>query len=182
LEALVLTNIIRSCLEGNESARRALYAKYAPSIMGLCFRYSNCKADAEEILQESFIKAFQNLHRLNDPERFEWWLKRIAVNSAITFYKKNRRLIHRRDVEHFENMLTDSFSIDKKLELDEVLTIIQRLPEKMRLVINLYAIDGYTHEEISTMLKISIGTSKSNLFDARKRLVKELGKTEENSK
>jgi len=150
--------------------------------MGLCFRYSNCKADAEEILQESFIKAFQNLHRLNDPERFEWWLKRIAVNSAITFYKKNRRLIHRRDVEHFENMLTDSFSIDKKLELDEVLTIIQRLPEKMRLVINLYAIDGYTHEEISTMLKISIGTSKSNLFDARKRLVKELGKTEENSK
>ena len=60
--------------------RRALYTRYAPSIMGLCYRYSNCKADAEEILQESFIKAFQNLHRLNDPERFEWWLKRIAVN------------------------------------------------------------------------------------------------------
>lgn len=143
---------------------------FAPHILSICHRYAKNKIDAEDIFNESVLKVFSYLHQLKELEKIEWWMKRIVINEAIRFYKKNRSLVFIEDYQTVNASEMESGDVYKKMEVDEVLKVIQELPDRMRLVINLFSIEGFSHEEIAEMLGISVGTSKSNLFDARKKI------------
>jgi RNA polymerase sigma-70 factor (ECF subfamily) len=170
LDTQELNEIVAGCIQADSKHRKAFYMLFAPHMLSVSHRYARNREDAEDIFQESVLKTFNNIHQLKDLEKIEWWTKRIVINEAIQFYNKNRKLIFTENYETFQQV--DDFSMDifKSMELEEVLEAIRTLPDKMRLVINLYAIEGYSHDEIADMLKISVGTSKSNLFDARKRI------------
>jgi len=162
--------IISGCLKDDGKQKKAFYVLFAPHMLSVSHRYARNKTDAEDIFQESVLNVFNNLHQLRDQEKIEWWMKRIVINQAIQFYRKNKNLTFFEDNQSYESSVIVSIDILKKIEVDEVLDAIQQLPDKMRLVINLFAIEGLSHEEIAEMLSISVGTSKSNLFDARKRI------------
>lgn len=162
--------VIKQCLEGNNKSQKKLYDLLSPMLLSVCHRYANKKAEAEDIFQETFLKIFENLHQLNDAERLEGWAKQIAVHEAIAFYKKQRRLVLSDEAVSDKKNLQAENSTYQQIEMNELLRVIQKLPDKMRLVLNLYAIEGFKHEEIAEKLNITVGTSKSNLFDARKKL------------
>jgi len=143
---------------------------FSPQMLSVSHRYARNRTDAEDIFQESVLKVFSYLHQLNDVEKIEWWIKRIVINEAIHFYKKNKSLVFIEDYQTVKSAEMETADIYKKMEAAEVLKVIQELPDKMRLVINLFSIEGFSHEEIAEMLGISVGTSKSNLFDARKKI------------
>ncbi len=139
-------------------------------MLSVAHRYASSKSDAEDILQESFLNVFDRLHQLREIEKIHGWAKQIVVHEAIRFYKKKRNMVFTEDFSA-EKLQSDSDSeIYKQIELEQLLKMIQQLPDKMRMVINLFAIEGYKHDEIAEMLGVSVGTSKSNLHDARRQL------------
>lgn len=162
--------IVSGCLHGNSQHKKALYGLFAPHLLSVSYRYAKNKIDAEDIFHESVLKVFCYLHQLKELEKIEWWMKRIVINEAIRFYKKNRSLVFIEDYQMVNATELEPGDVYKKMEVDEVLKVIQELPDRMRLVINLFSIEGFSHEEIAEMLGISVGTSKSNLFDARKKI------------
>ena len=170
--------LVHRSIQGDLRARKALYGQLAPMMLSVAHRYANGAADAEDIFQESVVHIFEKLHQLKEADRIGGWAKKIVTNEAIRYYHKKRKLYFDSDEQFIANSLKENDnSIYKKIEVNELLNIIQQLPEKMRLALNLYAIEGYKHEEIAEMLHISVGTSKSNLHDARAR-VKEFIKAE----
>ncbi len=162
--------IVAGCIQGDSKHRKAFYMLFAPHMLSVSHRYARNREDAEDIFQESVLKTFNNIHQLKDLDKIKWWTKRIVINEAIQFYNKNRKLVFTENYELLQQCEDFQNDIYKNLELEEVLEAIRALPDKMRLVINLYAIEGYSHDKIAGMLNISVGTSKSNLFDARKRI------------
>lgn len=139
-------------------------------MLSVAHRYASSKSDAEDIFQESVLNVFDRLHQLREVEKIHGWAKRIVVHEAIRFYKKKRNMVFTDDFSS-EKLQSDSDSeIYKQIELEQLLKMIQQLPDKMRMVINLFAIEGFKHEEIAEILGVSIGTSKSNLHDARRQL------------
>jgi RNA polymerase sigma-70 factor (ECF subfamily) len=167
-----LKKIIAGCIRRNVKSQKDLYERFAPLMLGLCYRYAKNKSDAEDIFQEGFLKVFENIRQLRNPEVVEWWMKRIFVNEAFKFYKKQTGLYLVDDITLLENNISDNINDDilSKMETDELTRIIQKLPERMRIVFNMHIIEGFSHQEIANMLKISVGTSKSHLHDARKQL------------
>ncbi len=145
-------------------------------MLSLCYRYAKNKPDAEDIFQEGFCKVYENIQQLRNTEAAEWWMKKIFVNEALKFYKTQTRLNLVDDFVFLENSISDNNAILNKIETDELTRIIQNIPERMRMVFNMYIIEGFSHQEIAGMLKISVGTSKSHLHDARKRLQHKLKK------
>ncbi|MCD4697415.1 MAG: sigma-70 family RNA polymerase sigma factor, partial [Bacteroidales bacterium] len=148
--------------------------RYSSFMLGLCYRYAKNKSDAEDIFQEGFLKVFENIRQLRNTEAVEWWMKRIFVNEAFKFYKKQTRLHLVDNITLLENSISDYIDdnddILDKMETEELTQIIQNLPERMRMVFNMYIIEGFSHKEIADKLEISVGTSKSHLHDARKQL------------
>ena len=170
--------LIKQCIAGQKSAQSHLYALYAPTLFGICLRYAKNREDAEEILQEGFIKIFENVDKFRNEGSFEGWLKKITVNCAL---QKNRANNNLTIVTQFENNnlnIADREIITSNLEAKELLKIIQNLSSNYRLVFNLYVFEGMKHKEIADLLGISEGTSKSNLHDARAILQKAINKTE----
>jgi len=140
-------------------------------MLSLCYRYAKNKPDAEDIFQEGFLKVYENIRQLRNTEAVEWWMKKIFVNEAFKFYKKQTGLYLVDDITLLENSISDNNNdILNKMETDELTRIIQNLPERMRMVFNMHIIEGFSHKEIADMLEISVGTSKSHLHDARKQL------------
>ncbi len=174
MEAQKLHTLIKKCLDNEQRARRQLYEYIAPIMLGISYRYAQNKVDADDIFQEGIMNFFHRLYQLRDIERMEGWAKSIIINEAIRFYKKKRNLTYSENIETKSQHLVSNESIFIQLETEQVLQMIRELPDKMRMVINLYAIEGYKHEEIAEMLGISVGTSKSNLFDARKQIRKRI--------
>lgn len=170
MENKQLKNIIRQSLESDRKAQKSLYALIAPMMLSVAHRYANNKADAEDIFQESVLHVFDRLHQLRETEKIHAWAKIIVVNEAIRFYKKKRNMVFTEETQSETAKYDGDLDIYKELELKQILQIIQQLPDKMRMVINLYAIEGFKHDEIAEMLGISVGTSKSNLHDARKKI------------
>jgi RNA polymerase sigma-70 factor (ECF subfamily) len=156
---------VLGCQEGNPVAQRDLYEMFKTKMFGICLRYAGNHSDAEDIMQEGFIKVFEKIHQFGFKGAFEGWIRKIMVNTALEKYRM-----------HFQTVsLQDNTEADQELELDvtssievkELLGIIQDLTPRYRLVFNLYALEGYSHKEISEMLNITEGTSKSNLSRAR---------------
>lgn len=167
--------IIDECKKGKHKSFSMLYNRYAPKMMGVCFRYSKTKDEAEDVLQEGFIKVFQKIKSFEGKGSFEGWIRRIMVNTAINNYKANNKHYYHDDIDKDNNinLRTDEtlpFEFDEKTDKVNVVKLIQQLPTGYQMVFNLYVIDGLTHQEIAEQLDVSINTSKSQLSKARKWL------------
>ena len=164
-------DLLASCIAGNPESQEYLYSFFAPKMFGICLRYANDFHSAEDILQEGFIKAFNNLHRFRNEGSFEGWLKRIFINTSIEHYRKATNGHRFTDIDEVQNLAIQP-SVYSDLGKQELLKMIQGLPFGYRTVFNLYVIEGYTHKEIAELLDISIGTSKSQLSRSRETLQK----------
>ncbi len=163
-----LKKIIKGCLAGNKRDQELLYRRYSAKLYAVCLQYSNSREEARDILQESFVKIFSNLHSYSGEGSFEGWIRRIVVNTALERYRSRHYLNKVEDIENVAEQVEYSSDADfSGLEADDLMDIILELPPKYRMVFNLYAIEGYSHREISEKLSISEGTSKSNLSRAR---------------
>jgi RNA polymerase sigma factor (sigma-70 family) len=160
--------IIKGCLSGSRHFQELLYRRYSPRFYAVSLQYAGNAEEARDILQESFIKIFENLGKFNHDGSFEGWMRRIVVNTALERFRNRYYLSRVDDIEAGEEPEADPGSTDfVSLEAYDLLKMIMELPPKYRMVFNLYAIEGYTHKEIAEMLRISEGTSKSNLSRAR---------------
>lgn len=161
--------IINGCLKHDAASRKQLYELFSKKMFSICQRYSKSKSDAEDIFQDAFLKVYKNIHQVKSPVQLAGWIRTIFVNTSIDFYKKELKNAPLELSAVYEFRSTEN-SIYDQLTYDEFLLLIDKLPLKMRIVFNLYSIEGYSHQEIAEQLDISIGTSKSNLHDAKKRL------------
>ncbi|MBN1108739.1 MAG: sigma-70 family RNA polymerase sigma factor [Bacteroidales bacterium] len=154
-----------------------LYDRYSRFLLGVCLRYASDKAEAEDILQDSFIKIFFNIDEFTGTGSFTGWLRKVAVNTAITYYHKNLKFRYHLEIEEYVSVETGVASFeDDFFTSDELFKVLNELPAGYRMVFNLYAVEGYHHKEIATMLGIDINTSKSQYSRARAVLREKLGK------
>jgi len=168
--------LLTKCLENDRKAQNELYMKYAPKLFGTCLRYSKNNTDAEDILQEGFIKIFKYLKDFRNEGHFEGWMRKIMVTTALNFYKR-KSLLNKEVDPDFVN--APSISVPDVISLlssEELLSMIQELPDGYRMVFNLNTIEGYSHKEIGEIMNISVNTSKSQLSRARNSLQKKINK------
>jgi RNA polymerase sigma factor (sigma-70 family) len=164
-----LGEIIAGCKTGSHKSYEALYKRFYRTLLVIAMRYTKTRDEAEDILQDSFVKVFHNIQSYNGKGSFEGWIKRIVQNTAINYYRS--RLKFQPGENEIEEQGDDSFEkIMGSMDARNIIAILNNMPEGYRLLINLYAIDGYSHSEIASMLGISTGTSKSQLFKAKKYL------------
>lgn len=164
-----LEEIIARCRKMEKKAQKRLYNMYAPLFFGIALRYGQSKQDAEDILQEAFVKILTRINQYNETGSFEGWMKKILVNTAISHYRIAQKHDYHKDITAVSETGFKDFSIetDNEFTKEELLKTINSLPDGFRVVFNLYAIEGYKHREISEMLNISVGTSKSQYSRAR---------------
>lgn len=171
-----IKNIINGCLKGNRRDQELLYRRHAAKLYAVCLQYSVNNEEARDILQEGFIKIFENLVHYKHEGSFEGWVRRIIVNTALEKYRSKHNLYRIDDIDEIAEPNAEPDNEDYAgLEAVDLLQIIRELPPKYRMVFNLYAIEGYSHKEISKMVNISEGTSKSNLSRARVILQRRVG-------
>lgn len=163
--------IIQGCIENKASAQEKLYSLYSRRMMAICLRYTRSRAEAEDIFHEAFIKVFKHIHTWQGGS-FEGWMRRIFVNTAINHFHQNRKYFDHVDASHAESMLSSSENIISQLSNQELLEIIDRLPDGYKLIFNLHVVEGYSHNEIAEMLNIAEGSSKSQLSKAKAHLKK----------
>ena len=158
--------ILQGCLDNLSTAQEALYNRFSPRMLGVCYRYARNKEDAEDMLQEGFIKVFKKLDSFRGEGSFEGWVRRIFVNTAIEHFRRKRYL--QPVTEREENTIEGkSLSALDGLAEKDILALIKELSPGYRTVFNMYVVEGYTHKEIADMLGISEGTSKSQLSRAK---------------
>jgi len=163
-----IKKIIKGCLEGNRRDQELLYRRHSAKLYAVCLQYSGNEEEARDILQEGFIKIFENLVNYKHEGSFEGWMRRITVNTALEKFRSKHNLYRVDDIDLIPEQDAEPDNEDYAgLEANDLLTIIMELPPKYRMVFNLYAIEGYSHKEIAGMINISEGTSKSNLSRAR---------------
>ena len=167
--------IIDDCLKGKKRAFLQLYNTYSTVMLGVCLRYARNKSEAEDILQDGFVKVFQNISSYSFKGSFEGWIKRIMINTALNHNRNNLKHYFHSDVDKIEEftLIETNVVIDKQeypLNTDELMKLIQVMPPGYKTVFNLYVFEGYSHKEIADMLEISENTSKSQLSKARKYL------------
>lgn len=143
-------------------------------MLGVCMRYTDDKQEAEDVLQDGFIKVFGSIDAFNGKGSLEGWIRRIMVNTALDNYRRNIVTRHAADIDELEDVLGKENEIVEHLEVKSLLSMLQKLPEGYRLVFNLYAMEGYTHKEIGEQLGISVNTSKSQYSRARSYIQKML--------
>ena len=170
--------LVKDCLRERLSAQRQLYELFAGPMLGVCYRYTKSVADAEDVLQEGFIKVFKNLHQFKEQGELGGWIRRIMVTTAINYLKKNARY-------QSELLFTDeplhAVSTDDpemRLEAKELAALIRQLPPGYQTIFNLHAVEGYTHVEIGTILGIQEGTSRSQYARARALLISWIKKSD----
>ena len=161
-------DIIAGCIKKDRQAQKTLYEKYAAKMFGFCLRYSNSRADAQDLLQDGFIKVFDSIATLNDTSQLEGWMTRIIINLAMSRFRKSARgPVMVEVVDVLDDTSGETTTVDEPMEVNEVLACLMELPEKYRIVINMYAIDKLSHQEISEVLGTTVSNSKSLLFRAR---------------
>lgn len=170
--------LINRCLKNEAKAQEELYKKYARKMYGVCSRFAKNKPDADDILQESFIKVFVNLKHFMFSGSFEGWIRRIITTTAINFYKKNLRHMQELDINEMEESLKMEEIGEQTIEKEELMQYIQELPDVNRLIFNMFVIEGFSHKEIGALLNIPENTSKSHLHRAKHELQKKVLKTQ----
>lgn len=169
------SDLIEGCLRGDRKYQRALYDRYAPKMYGVCLRYASSSEEAEDVLQEGFIKIFNKMGSFRGEGSFEGWMRRIFVNTAIEQYRKKTYLQPITGAEE-RSMEGNYLSVLDNLAEKDIIGLVQQLSPGYRTVFNMYVIEGYTHKQIAEALNISEGTSKSQLSRA-KLILQDLVKT-----
>ncbi len=160
-------DLISKCLNRELASQNKLYDRFAPKMYGICLRYAGNKMEADDILQNGFIRVFSNLHQFSYIGSLEGWVRRIIVNTALNFCKHNSKFHQEVELKEYYQDATFSEDALSVLSTKELLAIIQGLPTGHRTVFNLHVIEGYDHKEIGVILGISEGTSKSQLHRAK---------------
>ena len=159
-------DIIKGCVKGDRKCQRALYDHYAPFMLSISRRYTKSIAEAEDIVQESFIKIFKSIETYRGESQIDFWIRRIVINTALNSQRSKLYMFPMVDVEEI-NLPTDEKHILRDFHLEDLYKFIQDLPTGCQIIFNLYAIEGYSHKEIAEMLEISEGTSKSQYSRAK---------------
>jgi RNA polymerase sigma factor (sigma-70 family) len=158
--------LLKECKRGKSGSQEELYRRFASAMYGLCLQYASCEEDAQDIMQEGFIKIFTKLDQVKNPDALPGWIRRVMINTALERYRSQVILQRVDEVKEEFDEVSGNEALDN-LTCDELVGLIQSLTPRYRMVFNLYAIEGYSHLEISEELGITIGTSKSNLSRAR---------------
>ncbi len=164
-----LKQLIHKCITNDTKAQSELYQRYSSKLFTLCLKYSRNYAEAEDNLQDAFLTIFDKISQYKHKGSFEGWLKRITINTTLQRYRNQSFFEIINEEKITENQVEVEYQ-DEEIPLQYLLQIIQELPDRYRLVFNLYVLDGYSHQEIAKMLEIKAGTSKSNLARARELL------------
>jgi len=160
------TDLIQGCIRNDTNAQHTLFEKYAGILMTICRRYAGDQHEAEDMLQEAFISIFSHINQFRYAGSFEGWLKRITVNAAIKILQKRKiKVVGITNDQH--ELISPDFNVLSDLSAEDLLKIISQLPDGYRVIFNLYAIEGFSHDEIAAMLKIKAATSRSQLSKAR---------------
>ena len=162
--------IFQGCLQNNASAQKELYNRYSPKMLAVCYRYGHNREDAEDMLQEGFIKVFSQMHTFRSQGAFEGWIRRIIVHTCINHLKKNKKFNDSVDITYASGIEIREENIPSVIQAKQVVECIRLLPIGYRTVLNLYAVEGYTHKEIADMLDIEESTSRSQYTRARQML------------
>jgi RNA polymerase sigma-70 factor (ECF subfamily) len=166
-----LSVYLARAIKGDERAFREIYNLYSSKMYSVCTRYAGNTNDADDVFQEGFIKVYKNLAAFKGLGSFEGWVRKIFVHTCLDFLRRKKDVYRTTDLENKEEMLTaDTGDIMVKMSTDELHKIIQGLPHGYRTIVNLYLVEGYSHNEIADMLQISEGTSKSQLSRAKIKL------------
>ena len=158
--------LVRLCKKKSAVAQQQLYKLLAPKLFGVCLRYAGNRTEAEDILQDGFVKIFTKIGQFDFKGSFEGWARRVVVNCALTHYRRESKLCAVPDIAEYDTQLA-SDDVLSVISGNELMQMVQQLTPQYRTVFNLYAIEGFSHQEIGQMLNISEGTSKSNLSRAR---------------
>ncbi|MCG8311430.1 MAG: RNA polymerase sigma factor [Cytophagales bacterium] len=169
--------LIEACVKGDRLAQRNLYDLYSKRMFVVCLRYTKSQQEAEDVLQESFIKVFRSLKGYRGESRLDYWIKRIVVNTALNSQRKKLYMYPMVDIDDVKNEFDHSKALSN-FQLEELLNMIRALPTGCQTVFNLFAIEGYSHKEIAEMLDVSEGTSKSQFARARKLLQEKIAEEE----
>ncbi|MCG1036960.1 sigma-70 family RNA polymerase sigma factor [Polaribacter sp. DS7-9] len=164
--------IIDQCKDNCQKSQMQLYNLYCKAMFLVAFRYVKDRFLAEDVMQEAFIKAFKNIKKYKNEVAFGAWLKRIVINQSIDYLKKNKLELIQIDQEVVTKIEKDDWQVESTISVDEIITVINNLKEKYRLVLTLYLLEGYDHQEISQVLNITENTSRTHLLRGKK-LVKE---------
>jgi RNA polymerase sigma factor (sigma-70 family) len=172
---LTENQLIKACIREDAASQKAVFDLYSGRMLTVCLRYARSSADAEDILQDAFIKVFDKMHQFKFEGSFEGWIRRIVVNTALKKYSLRR---YEKEVVGYEIKDKDESSIEASAYSDltakELMDLINALPSGYKLIFNLYVIEGYQHDEIAEMLGIQPGTSRSQLVKARNMLQKQI--------
>lgn len=166
--------LIQTCISGDRLAQHQFYNKYSPMLFSISLRYAKNNTDAEDILQEAFIKIFKYLKDFRSEGSIEGWMRRIIVTTSYNFYKRKNLISNDVEPDHVNVSLTGDHEIVSNMSHEELLKIIQGLPNGYRMVFNLNTIEGYSHKEIGDKMNISVNTSKSQLSRAKSSLQKSI--------
>lgn len=162
--------ILQGCLQNNAASQRELYSRYSPKMLAVCYRFAHNREDAEDMLQEGFIKVFSQIHTFRNQGAFEGWIRRIVVHTCINHLKKNKRFNESVDLIHANSLQVREESVPSIVQAKQIVESIRLLPMGYRTVLNLYAIEGYSHKEIAEMLDIEESTSRSQYTRAKQML------------
>jgi len=174
--------LVKNCLRGSGEAQKKLYDHFAPAMLGICYRYTKSVEDAEDVLQQAFIKVFTNLPRYREEGELGAWIRRIVVNTALNYLKQNKR--YSSDLSYDEIKLHPVSEDNPQiiLQAKELADLIRQLPTGCQTIFNLHAVEGYSHVEIGEMLGIHEGTSRSQYARARSLMVAWIEKRSERTK
>lgn len=161
--------LIKACLSGDRSAQRDIFQLYSGKMMAVCLRFAKTRQEAEDVLQDGFVKIFTHMHEYTYAGSFEGWIRRIIINTAIKNNVKKHNIFKELDPEHVKEDLVPP-EIFSALSEEELIKLITTLPDGYRMVFNLYVIEGFNHKEIADLLHIEEATSRSQLAKARRML------------
>ncbi len=174
--------LVKGCLKGKLQAQRQLYELYAPAMLGICYRYTRSIKDAEDVLQEGFVKVFSKLEQFKFEGELGAWIRRIMVTTSLNFLKKNKR--YRDEMFFTEEYMHPVVREDPEVRLQakELADLVRQLPQGYKVIFNLHAIEGFSHVEIGEMLGISDSTSRSQYARARSLLISWIERSVQNKK
>jgi len=154
-------SLVKECVKGNAKAQRLLFEKFSSKMMAVCLRYSKNKDEAEDVLQEGFIKAFSKLSDFSNQGSLEGYIRKIMVNSSLDAIRKNSKFLKDISLESIDYQVGNDNFIVEGLNAEDLMLLINSMPDGYRIVFNMFAIEGYTHQESASTLGISESTSKS---------------------
>ena len=173
-----IAELLNRCVLGERKAQEMLYKQFASKMLGICTRYATDRMEAEDMLQNGFIKVFKNLKDYRGEGSFEGWMRRIMVHCSIEYYRKHHKMLQIADVSDRCNEPSVNPTVIDNMDVNDLLGLIQQLSPGYRMVFNLYAIEGYSHKEIAEIVGITEGASKSQLSRARAILKEQVIKME----